>query len=51
MLTSETHATICHHAVKHEHYGGIAGDKPDERVGDGRSVWPEYSELHAAYNG
>ena len=27
-----------------------AGDKPEEGVGDGRSVWRELSGLHAAYN-
>ena len=27
-----------------------AGDKSEEGVGDGRSVWRELSGLHAAYN-
>ena len=34
-----------------EHYGGTASDKLEEGVGDGRSVWPGYPRLHAAYNG
>jgi hypothetical protein len=49
----------CRHLLPHfqiisnkcEHYGGTAGDKPEEGVGDGRSVWPGYPRLHAAYNG
>ena len=28
-----------------------AGDKPGEGAGHGRSVWPECSGIHAAYNG
>ena len=36
---------------KYEHYGRTAGDKPEEGVGDGRSVWPGYPWLHAACNG
>ncbi len=36
---------------KCEHYGRTAGDKSEEGLGDGRSVWPGYSWLHAAYNG
>ena len=34
-----------------EYYDRTAGDKPEEGVGDGWSVWPEYLRLHAAYNG
>ena len=34
-----------------KYYGRTAGDKPEEGVGDGWSVWPEYLRLHAAYNG
>ena len=34
-----------------EHYGGTAGDKPEEGVGDGRSVRRDCFGLHAAYNG
>ena len=33
------------------HSCGTAGDKPEEGVVDGRSVCPESSGLHAAYNG
>ena len=36
---------------KCEHYGRTAGDKSEEGLGDGRSVWPGYPWLHAAYNG
>ena len=36
---------------KCEYYGRTASDKLEEGVGDGRSVWPGYSRLHAAYNG
>ena len=34
-----------------EHSKGTAGEKPEEGEGHGRSVCPESSELHAAYNG
>ncbi len=33
-----------------KHSYGTAGDKLEEGVDDGRSVWPEYPGLHAACN-
>ena len=33
------------------HSWETAGDKPEEGTGDVRSVWPERSGIHAAYNG
>ncbi len=35
--------------VEAEHSKGTAGAKPEEGMGDGRSVCPESSGLHAAY--
>ena len=57
-LTSETHATSCHHdfyfgAIQEknrEHSSRTAGAKSEEGVGYDRSVWPGYPRLHAAYN-
>ena len=37
----------CPHGM---HLYETAGDKPEEGVGDGRSVWRESPGLHAAYN-
>ncbi len=33
------------------HSCGTAGAKSEEGAGNGRSVWPERSGIHAAYNG
>ena len=32
------------------HSWRTAGDKPEEGMGDGRSVWPKSSGLHATHN-
>ncbi len=37
--------------MKYKHSDETAVDKTEEGVGNDRSVWPEYSRLHAAYNG
>ena len=38
------HSQECMHSYE------TAGDKPEEGMGDGRSVWREPPGLHAAYN-
>ncbi len=36
--------------MNYEHSSRTAGAKPEEGVGNDRSVWPGYLRLHAAYN-
>jgi hypothetical protein len=49
--TSETHALSCYSYLRiGSTLRGLPAFKWEEGVGDGRSVWPESSGLHAAYN-
>lgn len=47
----DPHSLLLACSPEEAHSERTAGDKSEEGVGDGRSVWPECTGLHAAYNG